>query len=829
MCLSLVLFSSINVFSQCNPPSSAPVDFTEVAPYTDAHTILFNFPGLGGFSPTSIDANLPFTSGDYIGVFFDDGSGQYQATQVEQWDGSSEMDIFAMGDDPATASKDGFATGDDFVFFMYDCQTNTTIPLTVTYQPATAPVVISTGNFEVDGYSMIASIARAETIVITEFNVCNKWVELLNVGDLPVDISGYYLCKFPNYTAVSGLTPSAGSTDLILESGEYVVLPMATLSSPSGEIGVYYRNGPYGNSNHIADYVQYNAGNNQRASVAVSAGVWDNASGFITAPTVAGCNSMSVIGTPTSAQNTNAGSWCETIPTMGTGFTACAVLGCTDNTACNFNASANSDDGSCTYGTLWYQDADSDGLGNPSVSQTSCTQPTGFVANNNDTDDSCNGTLDACGVCNGPGPATWYQDNDGDGLGNPNVSQMSCTQPTGFVANNTDPCDGTLDCAGVCNGTAFTDGCGDCVGGTTGMTACALCSDVISLNPGWNLISLDFAPTDSSVQSVFSTIQAGNLEFVTGFDNGALVYDPNLPPFLNTLSNVESGFGYWVRVGVADQLTGSGQCIDPTFRKDYDAGWNLTAYPPQTSVAPATYFADQINASNLEFVTGFDNGAETFDPALPNFLNTLTSMDNGFGYWVRVTNAVANKDEGGSNPTNVFSFINGTSNLNEGEVVSVQTVDGAEITKLAVVQDGYLMTTPIYGDDLRTEAIEGIATGEPLVFVWNNQRIDLGVQFNGDLAVEHIHLDFEKVTFGAGITVYPNPASSAVVFEYNFVEAGAIELRLYDVKGQLMEKRQLNPESQRFSYRVDGLKNGIYTYQVISNKESYQGKLEVIK
>ena len=36
---------------------------------------------------------------------------------------------------------------------------------------------------------------------------------------------------------------------------------------------------------------------------------------------------------------------------------------------------------------------------------------------------------------------TWYEDADGDGLGNIDVSQSACAQPDGFVADNSDPDD----------------------------------------------------------------------------------------------------------------------------------------------------------------------------------------------------------------------------------------------------------------------------------------------------------------------------------------------------------------------------------------------------
>jgi len=129
--------------------------------------------------------------------------------------------------------------------------------------------------------------------------------------------------------------------------------------------------------------------------------------------------------------------------------------------------------------SVWFADNDGDGLGDPNNSTESCDQPAGFVSNSNDDNDSCDGVLDECGVCNGSGiaagtcdcagslPSVWYADNDGDGLGDPNNSTESCDQPAGFVSNsndNNDECDGVLDECGVCNGSGIAAGTCDCAG-----------------------------------------------------------------------------------------------------------------------------------------------------------------------------------------------------------------------------------------------------------------------------------------------------------------------------------------------------------------------------
>jgi len=93
--------------------------------------------------------------------------------------------------------------------------------------------------------------------------------------------------------------------------------------------------------------------------------------------------------------------------------------GCVDSEACNFNPEADVDNGSCTYPIDWYQDLNGDGLGNPYSIITDCNQPAGYTR----------------GLCN---PQTFFRDIDGDGLGDPNNTTVACDSVPGYVSNDDD-------------------------------------------------------------------------------------------------------------------------------------------------------------------------------------------------------------------------------------------------------------------------------------------------------------------------------------------------------------------------------------------------------
>ncbi len=107
--------------------------------------------------------------------------------------------------------------------------------------------------------------------------------------------------------------------------------------------------------------------------------------------------------------------------------------------------------------TTWWADEDGDGHGDPAVSQEACNQPSSYVDNDEDCDDTtefvspiakerCDGQDNDCDTevdeDDSIDAVTWYPDADNDEFGDGSEPTPKCDQPRGYVEDATD-CDDT--------------------------------------------------------------------------------------------------------------------------------------------------------------------------------------------------------------------------------------------------------------------------------------------------------------------------------------------------------------------------------------------------
>ncbi len=108
-------------------------------------------------------------------------------------------------------------------------------------------------------------------------------------------------------------------------------------------------------------------------------------------------------------------------------------------------------------GDTWWIDLDGDGYGNLILTTSDCEQPVGYVDNDDDCDDleadawpgntevcdgidnDCDDDADEDSASDAP---TWYADSDGDGYGDPDVTEVQCEEPSGHSSNANDCDDG---------------------------------------------------------------------------------------------------------------------------------------------------------------------------------------------------------------------------------------------------------------------------------------------------------------------------------------------------------------------------------------------------
>jgi len=109
-------------------------------------------------------------------------------------------------------------------------------------------------------------------IAINEIGSTN-FVELVNISELTIDVSQYFLCQFPDYAKLEDLNLLCG-LDYVMEPGEYITVILDfSLNSSDGELALYTDN-LFIDPDKIIDYVEWGFTGHQRSNIAVLAGIW---------------------------------------------------------------------------------------------------------------------------------------------------------------------------------------------------------------------------------------------------------------------------------------------------------------------------------------------------------------------------------------------------------------------------------------------------------------------------------------------------------------------------------------------------------------------------
>ena len=218
--------------------------------------------------------------------------------------------------------------GQPMVYFRIVCSSNTNIS-------GVTPLG-STGASRVDNFSVSGTLCPAE--------VCNDGIDndcdgSIDEGCPTINLTGSTSDFCPSYSG--SLTFTSTNFTQAYNVVAYLTAANSTSYSPTNIVGT--ANGITGTTGSIT--VTLPAGTAGASNYAII---------------LVGTESVTNITATDINLNTNVNA-------------ICADYGCMDNTACNYDALANISDGSCTYATLWYLNADGDGYAASSTS--ACTNP----------------------------------------------------------------------------------------------------------------------------------------------------------------------------------------------------------------------------------------------------------------------------------------------------------------------------------------------------------------------------------------------------------------------------------------------------------------------
>ena len=377
----------------------------------------------------------------------------------------------------------------------------------------------------------------------------------------------------------------------------------------------------------------------------------------------------------------------------------------------------------------------------------------------------------------------------------------------------------------------------------------------INLTTGWNYLSFYVHPQDMKPSNVFGSI----LNSLSQVKNLSQSYDPTVPDFLNTLTSLRDGYGYLVKLKNSATLSISGSLVG-SLSIPLATGWNLIGHPKQNALPVTTVFSSIM--SDIVQIKSVD---KSYDPSVPDFLNTLSQMEPGQGYFIKMKNssiinyslaaqintAEINSNDFAKGGNRVVAYTNSTTVYGElyyngiEEIKTVKAMVNGEcraIGNVVKVESKYYVTLVVNGE-----------TEEPMEFsLYAAENKILGKSVD-KLITKPGEILYHKILFRDGnednvkkndeltvnklYPVYPNPFNPTTIITFELVESSPVDLTIYNINGQIV-KRMLsqNLSAGHYTYQWDGknddggkCSSGIYFLRMITKRTANSQKLLLIK
>jgi hypothetical protein len=533
------------------------------------------------------------------------------------------------------------------------------------------------------------------------------------------------------------------------------------------------------------------------------------------------------------------------------------IAGCTDATACNYNANATDENGSCTYPAQSYlncngtciNDTDADGVCDE-IEIAGCTDATACNYNVNATDEngSCSYPAQSYLNCNG----TCINDTDADGVCD-EIEIAGCTDATAcnYNVNATDengsctyPAQSYLNCNGTCINDTDADGVCDEIeiAGCTDATACNYNANATDENgsctyPAQSYLNCNgTCINDTDADGVCNEVEisgctdpnACNFIVNATEENGSCTYPAQ--SYLNcngTCINDTDADGVCNEIEVAGctnplacnfnelATNDNGSCIMPTNeicnQLDDDCDGQVDEF------VTTTYYADvdgdgfgDLNSSTqaCQLPIGYTLDTSDCDDNLVTYLDT---DGDGFGVNTIIACGVSmNTDCDDSNPT-IYPGVNEQCNLID------DNCDG--ITDNNVVYVNYYADTD--GDGFGSSGLSVLSCVQPAGYINNNDDCnDTDSNINPN-AIEIEGNDVDENCDGQlvgiehepqfmSMILYPNPTMGAVQLKWEIPQN--VQVSVWDSRGRMIHAEQLK-QANLWNWNSTDIAAGVYFIQ----------------